>query len=245
MRNHRVLASLVTVGLLGMPVVAASSATAEEPVQIQTKVAQVVVSPTLKAYKKPTQIHGQKFSFSASIQALDPSDNQWKSLPSGGQYVVERRLAGQKGFKAIKSGTTYGTVTLSGLKVVRNAVYRVRFLGGSGSVGGTPVVMSPSAGKKQLRVMRKFGKLKVNKNKRIFRGKVAPKYKRKRVIIQRKNCEKGCKWKPYAKVKTNKKSVFAVKMQVRKGKKWFYRAVIPKNKAFVKSVSPHAWIVLY
>lgn len=246
MRITKFFAGAVSVGLLGLPVVTASSAAAEDPAQVPTRVAKIEFSPYLKAFKKPTSVHKENLSLRATVQA-QTNTGSWVTAPdnSGTQYVLERRLAGEKNFKAVKTGTAHrGVIEIYGMKVARNAAYRFRFLGGS-TIDGTSSVLAASTGTQKLQVMRKFGKLKVNKAKRTFSGKIGPAYKRKVVHIQRKNCEKGCKWKPYAKVKTTKHSRFAVKLQARKSKKWFYRAVVPKNKQFIKSASPSAWIVIY
>ncbi|MDP9820699.1 hypothetical protein [Nocardioides massiliensis] len=238
MRITKFFAGAVTIGLLGLPVVTASSAAAEGPAPtvIETRVAETGFSRYLEAYKKPTSIRGQKLSLQARFEAKNPTTGDWEPLPFAADYVVERRLAGQKGYTTIDSGTTRGPIYGKQHNVVRNALYRVRITGGSATIGGTPATFAPSAGTQKLQVMRKFA-TKINRNRLILSGRIVPKHARKVVHIQRKNCDKGCKWKPFTKIRTNAKSRFSIKLPARNGKRTYFRAVVAKNKHFVKSFS--------
>lgn len=237
MRIQKVFAGLVTVGLLGLPVAVAAPASAEDPAPatLETRIAQTAFSPYVKGAKKFTSIHGKTVTFQAAVQVKDPADGAWKS-PSGAEYVVERRLAGQKRFSTLATGSTYGLITVSGTKVLRNAAYRVRITGGTINLGGVEYTYAPTQAARQLRVMRKFN-TNIHRTRLVFSGKVVPKHARKNVIIQRKNCAKGCKWKPFKRIKTNAKSRFAIKLPARTNKRTYFRAYVPNNKQFVKSYS--------
>lgn len=70
------------------------------------------------------------------------------------------------------------------------------------------------------------------KKRLTIKGKVKPKYKRKKVVIHRK---KGKRWVKHRTVKTNKKSVFKVTLpRAKRGKKLYFRITVPGNKSFVK-----------
>jgi len=239
MRLARLVTAVVSVGLFALPVLG-TAGTAQAADTVQTRITGVTISPTLKGYKASTTQFNKEFSLSARIEGLDPNDGQWKTVPfiSTATVVLERQLAGSTAWTVIETKTgTSGSYFRYPIKAVSNATYRLRYSGGDYTTSGGTTTFAPATASKALKVMRIFNE-KINSRTLVLSGKVGPAFKRKRVVIQRRNClKKSCKWTVQTRVKTNAKSRFRVKLPARQGTRTYFRAYIPNNKQFVKSYS--------
>lgn len=76
-----------------------------------------------------------------------------------------------------------------------------------------------------------------------FRGSVEPRYRERRVRLQRKTCRR-CAWDTLATRRTTRRSRwrFRVSAPDKRGT-WYYRAVVPRDRHFARSYSEHVWAV--
>ncbi|WP_121250927.1 hypothetical protein [Nocardioides ferulae] len=167
-------------------------------------------------------VYGEKFSL--DIKVIDTNGAQ----VSDGSLQVQRKLAGQKKWKTVAtsaSGTLYDTVKAAG-----NSTYRVLYSGSA--------TYAASSAFAKAKVQRDLNAKAVDRGRHVYLlGRVVPKYKGKRVIIQKRSGG----WKTFRKVKTNKKSRFDVRIPgSRRGT--VYRAIVKGSKKFALSTSP-AWKV--
>lgn len=230
MRLARLVTAVVSVGLFALPVLG-TAGTAQAADTVQTRITNLQIGPTLKGYKASTTQFNKTFNIAAKVEKYDVESAAWQPLT--GTVVLERQLAGQSTWTLLETKLQYGTFFSSQLKAVGNATYRLRYAGGQEG----EVTYASATASKALKVMRIFNE-KINSRTLVLSGKVGPAFKRKRVVIQRRNClKKSCKWTVQTRVKTNAKSRFRVKLPARQGTRTYFRAYIPNNKQFVKSYS--------
>jgi hypothetical protein len=74
-----------------------------------------------------------------------------------------------------------------------------------------------------------------------FSGSVEPTYRQQPVLLQRKDCP-TCRWRTVTRKSTTHRSrwSFAIDTSTFSGKRWF-RAVLPADEQYVRSVSARAW----
>ncbi|MPZ63083.1 MAG: hypothetical protein GEU93_17685 [Propionibacteriales bacterium] len=74
-----------------------------------------------------------------------------------------------------------------------------------------------------------------------YRGSVEPSYAERRVLLQRKACT-SCRWNTVQRTQTNDRSRwrFTINTSGYSGRRWF-RAVVPGDKFYARSVSFHVW----
>lgn len=143
-----------------------------------------------------------------------------------GTLTVQRQLAGQSTWTTVATRDVaylYETIQAKG-----NAVYRVLY-SGSGSYSAS----SSDAG---LKVQRDLNAEVVSGDRLGIKGKVAPKYAKKKIVVQKKV---GKAWKRYSVVRTDGKSRYFARLAAprRSGSKIFYRLVVPGGGGFAASKS--------
>lgn len=183
---------------------------------------------------KKTYLFKTKFKVRGQIQAKGDgcSGGGWCYVNVKGDSVkVYRKNVGTKKWRllATRPGNAKGRFSVK-VAAKRNANYKVVYSG----VGSIP----PAAVSARINTARNpHVKAYTSHGKVYLKGKVAPGFKRKRVIVQRKTSKKG-KFKKWAKPRTNKKGKFNVRLGAPKKGYWYFRLVVPKtNKKFVKTVS--------
>lgn len=81
----------------------------------------------------------------------------------------------------------------------------------------------------------------VQRNGKLFmKGKVDPSYKRRIIVVQRKDC-KSCGWHRVAKVRTSSTSRFSYQMGAPRKGAWFYRAFAKRYNGYGKSWSNYIY----
>lgn len=214
MRMKRLLTGVLSAALLGATPLALTATSAEA----KTTVATVITG----------KINKKKAEKGATVWISGNVDTVTGGMASPvGKLVIRRKLAGQSSYKTVYTDERPGSFFYK-FKAKRSARYQIQYLGGSSK----NYTYTPSSANVKSKVTRK---LKVNTRigSLVVKGKVKPKFKKKKFVVQ----VKSGKWKKWKKVKTNKKSRYRVKLRGnRKGIK--YRFVVPASKGFVKTVSP-------
>ncbi len=74
-----------------------------------------------------------------------------------------------------------------------------------------------------------------------LRGSVAPTYRDRRVVLQRRTCAR-CSWSAVAAVRTSPRSRWGLGLPVppRPGT-WYYRVLVPGDRLFVRGYGDHVW----
>ena len=155
----------------------------------------------------------------ATLQQLAYGTSTWRPVSS----------------KAIVPGT--GDLTWS-VRPTNTTQYRVVYVGGSYGDktwnGSTSPVVKVGVARS---VTDKFAK-----RSGVFKGKVSPSYKKKRVIVQKTTCNPGisdnCRWKTFKKLRTDKKSAWSIKLRYTRTKT-YYRVVVKPSNGYVTSYSKH------
>jgi hypothetical protein len=230
MRVSRRIAVLLSMALLSTSaaVLAAPTAVAEEVVQTQVSIA---LDKKRMRFKDTFSIQGQ-----VTTTLSDGETYYVDSAP----VSLQRRFPG-KPWRTIDSTTSSsldGTYRFSGVTALRNAGYRVHYAGETRTYDGGELVLAPSTSQvRAIKVQRVFRLSSVRRDAGIIlKGRVMPKYQGKVVQIQRRTCSR-CAWKGWTKVRTNKRSRFAVRVAVPSRGTWDYRARTPKGAGFVLSTS--------
>ncbi|WP_435741591.1 hypothetical protein [Nocardioides sp. SYSU DS0663] len=223
MRARRLLTATLAATLLAPAgALTATPATAAEA----TRIVGASGEPWLEPSSYRTQPGAPKFNDSVSLQ-INVETTSGERVFNGG-LTVQRKLAGKSGWVTVASSDSaylYETIKAKG-----NATYRVLYAGDE-----TYAPTEDSAG---LKVQRDLGTKPVERSgKLLIEGKVKPGYKKKKVVVQRKN---GKKWTKFSVVRTNAKSAFTarVKAPARVGGKIHYRVVVPAGGGFATSTSP-------
>lgn len=213
MRITRVIAGALSAALLGLVPVALSSAPAQAATATVT---------TLEASRNLLEFKSGYSPFlSASVR--DASGN---SVYAGTVSLQASEAGGA--WKTIKSTTAGGYLSFSDVIPNKNTQYRVAYSGGTNYAG---TYAASSSGTVAIKVMRKLT-IKNPKGTKI-KGKIAPKYAKKKVVIKKKV---GKKWKKFRTLKTNKKSRFTITLPAKR-KRTYFRFIVPGNKAYAKNVS--------
>lgn len=211
MRITRLVAGAVTAGLLGVTPIAIS-APADAAVTVQTA---ATITSSKTAY-----VYGDTIFFDAAVTTTDP-DRQY----APGSATLYMMRGGSSTWEAVATDDGVSYLYFSGVKAVANAQYKVVYPGGTDTYDGdvyTPSESAPFA----IATARKL----TIKNPRgtFIKGKVAPKYKKKPVIIQKKV---GKKWKKFRKIKTNKQSRFSITLPASR-KRTYFKIMVKGNREF-------------
>lgn len=225
MRVRRLLTTLLVATLAGSGIglVAGSApATAATPTTIVGANGDPWLSPASSYKTQPgAEVYGDKFSLAINVK--DSSGNQ----VFDGTLTVQRQLKGSSAWTTV--ATADSAFLYKDVKAVGNSTYRVLY-SGSGDY-------APSSATKAVKVQRALNEKPVTKGNKLFlKGKVAPKYSKKKVTIQKRV---GKKWKKFSTVKTDRKGHFTarVKAPAKRGGKVPYRIYIKKSKTFDTTTS--------
>ncbi|WP_122817482.1 hypothetical protein [Nocardioides pantholopis] len=207
MRISRPLAGLISAALLGLVPLATSA------------------SPAAAAEGTSTSFSATKKSFTYGDPLglyLGGSVNTATGTAYEGAAYLQMLPKGSSTWTNVAVDTAPGYLYFN-VKATRNALYRVAYVGSARFSPSTSAAVN-------IKVKRKLA----IKNPRgtLIKGTVKPKYKRGKVVIQRKV---GKKWKKYKTMRANKKGKFSTTHKVF-GSRTNYRLILPANKAFSKTV---------
>lgn len=208
MRSTRLIASLVTTGLLGVTPLAVGA-----PAQATDN---LTTTSTLTS-TKPVTVHGEQISLSGGVAASDGS-SAYRGTAT--LYVMTTVEAA---WTPVETQTSSGYLSFY-VKPSMNSVYKVVYSGYTAANAYedtyAPSESAPVAVGVQRKVTPKIKGLTVS-------GKVAPDYKRKKVVIKRKV---GNAYRSYKTLRTNTRGVFSFRAPSRAGFK--FSVTIPADKHF-------------
>jgi hypothetical protein len=223
MRLSRISAVLTALALaLGMAAVTAAPANAATPTTIKL--------PKLKMKGVYGGYNGDLNGGEVVYTEADGSE----ANPYAGTAYLQRQWKGKSAWKNVAVDDSPGYLYFpTESKFKGNASYRIYYTGGVNSSGteAWDAAYSAVMTVKTFRDLNDSGSCSGGCH---LKGKVKPKYKKKKVVIQVK---RHGHWKKYKKIRTNKKSKFKVRVQPSKGKGTKYRIVVPGNKRFAKTKS--------
>jgi hypothetical protein len=230
MRVSRRIAVLLSMVLLATP-----AGTLASPAAAAEEVAQTQVS--IKLDKRRMRF---KDTFTVEGQVTTTLSDGQRYYVDSAPVSLQRRFPGKpwRTIASTTSGSYGGVYRFSGVTALRNAGYRVRYAGETRSDESGELTLAASTSQvRAIKVQRAFRLSSVRRNGGIvLKGRVLPKYQAKVVQIQRRTCNR-CAWKGWTKVRTNKRSRFAVRVALPSRGTWDYRARTPKSPEFVLSTS--------
>ena len=208
MRISRTLAGVLSAALLGAVPVAVAAAPAQAA---EATVASIGASRTLIEYKGDYKPY-----LEASIKTTSGSGVY------DGNVELQASAAGGA-FKTIRTVTASGYLSFSDVVPAVNTTYRVVYKGSA----------SYSAAASRNLTVKVARKMRLNGNDRTFvvKGKVSPKYGKKKIVIKVSKKEKRG-FKKFKTIKTNKKGQFRIKLPKRRGT-FYYRFITKKDKKYV------------
>jgi hypothetical protein len=151
-----------------------------------------------------------------------------------GNAVLQRRLPGKE-WRNVKTDDTPGFVSFGsyGDRARGNVKYRVHYLGGT---DGTNTWDPAYSNVVTVRTQWNLNENGVCTAGCRFYGKLAPKSRHHRVVIQVKHGS----WKRYKVVRTNRRSKWSARVVATFGNGTLYRAVVGKTKHEIRTIS-HVW----
>lgn len=212
MRLTRLIAGSVTAGLLGLV-----------PIALTAPAAQASVTTNLQvqsSYKSLT--FGMKTSVRAAVTATD--ETGFTGAVRVGTVQLQSKVKG-KSWKTIKTEPASSYVSFGQVKPKEHTQYRISYSGGSDTYGNVfPAGVSKAT---KVKVKRKIT---APKKGFTLKGKVSPKYAKKKIVVKvSTKPKKG--FKKYKTIKTNKKGRYKLKLPKRRGVH-FYKVTVKKDKRF-------------
>lgn len=206
MRLTRLIAGAISASLLGLVPVALTAGTANA--------ADYTTVTTLEASRNLIE-HKSGYSPFISGTVKDSAGN---SVYAGTVDLLAKPNGAK--WRKVATKDASGYLSFSDVKPKKNTQYRLVYNGGSNSSN----TYQPSNSRTiKIRVARKFT-LKRTNNYRVFvyKGRVTPKYNKKRLVVKASKKEKkGFKKVKGLQVKTNKKGKVTLRLPKRKGKWWW------------------------
>lgn len=197
MRLNRVTAGLVTAGLLGLV-----------PVAVTAPAHAADISTTVEFLSAKALVYGS----SSRVEAIayDPESNTY--VPSG---TLDLQASTNSGKTWTTVGTTdvnpSGSVFFNGVKPRQNTSYRVVY---SGTTYGADTFLTSASRTQVTKVARKITF--PRKNTFVMKGKVTPKYAKKKIVItvsKRKNSG----FKKFKTIRTNAQGNYKIAMPKKRG----------------------------
>lgn len=218
MRITRLVAGLVTAGLVGLVPLAASA---------PANAATVGAVTTLTISNTQPVEYGTELSISGGTKGANGE------FISTGSTSLQVLLPGAAAYTTIATVTTSpGFVSFDGVVAASNATYKLVFSGGTGGFGSSANTYTASESVPTPVAVQRKVNLKTSGLKVI--GKVTPDYDKKKVKILKKV---GKKYKKYASVKTNKKGKFVFRAPNRRGFRFIVK--IPGDASFTAFANPY------
>ena len=228
MRVRRLLVSLVATAVAA-PAAAVVATTAPAAAATETRIVagsgSSWIAPSSSQLQPGAVVHGSGLSLSVEVQTADGQQVY------DGTLTVLRQLQGQSTWTTVAESQADSPYIydFDAFKAASTATYKVVYTG-SGDY-------APTESSKAIKVQRNLNAAGVDEPRRFgLKGKVAPKWAKKKVVVQKKS---GGKWRNYRTGRTDAKSRFFVPVAAPKrvGQKIPYRIVVAGGGGFVKSVS--------
>lgn len=217
MRFTRLVAGLTTAGLLGLaPVAISSPAGATENLTTTVTIEQ--------NYGDPVVEYGTEVSFIGSVVASN-GDSVYE-----GTVTLYRLTPADPTWVPMATVESGGYISFENFKPQTNAAYKAVY---SGATAVDAYHDNYAASETAPYAVNVFRKLSIKNPRGTFiKGKVAPKYKKKKIVILKKV---GKKYKKFRTLRTNKKSRFSTTLPASR-RRTFFRITVPGDKNFVTAV---------
>lgn len=216
MRARRLLAAVVTTGLIAPTAVVVASSTAPASAATATQIVSGYTNqPFVYASRKPATSGDNVY---AAAYALDASGARVRD----GAIFLQRQLAGEPGWSNVASGSTS---VINTSKAVRNANYRVYY---TGSATYAPSVSATIT----INVGRKVKTKSIRGKQAGLKGNVKPAAKVK-IIVQKKV---GKKYKKFKTLRTNRKGSFKVILPAPRSGRSYWKITFAGSKGYSKTV---------
>ena len=230
MSPRRLLTMLLSVGLLGLPMLllGAGPASATD----YNSASQIILAnPGTRIYKQLLTVKGQLIA--------DDGAGETGYVP-GATVVLSRQWKGSTTWTELGSATTSdtdGTFAFS-QTATQNAVYKVTYAGETfPQSNGDNYILAGSEASTNVGVMRDLGARDPKDGaKIIYKGNVNPGYGKSVIYLQRKKC-KTCGWKLYDKGRTGTDGSWAFNTPAPRTGSWWWRTKIPGDTKFVTGYS--------
>jgi hypothetical protein len=217
LRARRLLAAVVTTGLIAPTAVVVASSTAPASAATATQVVSGYSNqPAVYASRKPATTGDNVY---AAGYALDGAGRR----VTEGTVYLQRQLAGEATWRNIAVGTTSSVIATS--KAVRNANYRVYY---TGSANFTPS-WTPTI---KINVGRKVKTKSIRGKQAGLKGNVKPAAKVK-IIVQKKV---GKKYKKFKTLRTNRKGSFKIILPAPRSGRSYWKITFAGSKGYSKTV---------
>lgn len=215
MRPSRLVAGLVTAGLVGFVPIAISAPANADTIGSATT---LTVSPPFSSANFEV---GDSLYFNGTVRGADGT-----STPNSGTATLQVYTPATPAWTSIATDSSPSSLYFPDVKATTNAQFKVVFSGGPSGYGSSADTLTPSESVPVAVAVTRKVKLKTNRLK--VSGKVTPDYAKKKVKVLRKA---GKKFKKFAAVKTDKKGRFVFNAPRRN--KFKFVLVIPGDASFV------------
>ena len=219
MRITRLIAGTVTAGLLGLtPIAIAAPSQATENLGSTT----TLEFPFLEPGEPAT--YGDTVTIRGAVTGTDGSSSY------DGTVTLYQITAANPAGVAVATVPASGYLAFPEIKATENSAFKAVYSGYAATSTYEDNYAASESVVVALPVQRKVS-IDNAKARMTIKGKVAPKYKKKKVKVQIK---KGKKYKKFKTIKTNKQSKFQVRLPApRRGNKLYFKITVPGNSQFV------------
>ncbi|WP_181311574.1 hypothetical protein [Nocardioides campestrisoli] len=210
MKTTRLIAGLTSAGLLGLaPLALAAPANATE---------NLTTTVELSAYSNAVT-YGDKLSGLNGKVTTSKGTSAYK-----GTVTLYSASSKDATWVPVTTVPASGYMSFGDIKPKTNSMYKAVFSGYAATTTYEDNLAASESAPFAIAVQRK---VKIKTNKLWLNGKVTPQFKKKKVVLKRKQGKKFVKWRT---VKTNKKGAFRVKAPNRRG--FQFTVTIPTDKHY-------------
>lgn len=220
MRPAQHVAAAAAISLIGLsPIALAAPANAIE--SVPTK-------PTLSFGYKTVLTYGEDTYLTLKVQDSASGENVYS-----GSAQLQQSVRGGKWANTGIAQRSGGYVSFQGVKPKEKTRYRIIYTGAAGWSSARRADVNYTSSVSNIVTLKVMRKITHPKSGLTLKGKVSPKYKKKKIVIKVSKRENGGfkKWKT---IRTNSKSRYKVKLPKTRGNR-YYQVIIPKDSRFERS----------
>lgn len=236
---------IFTVLVAGMPVAAATPAPAPSAAAARVMAPRPVAARDVGAVPgaMATRIHWTRWTrrlvYGASTVLQGQVVTEDGALPDAEVDLYARR-AGARRWRLVDtavSSSDTAVFAFAGHEPSAVTDYRVVF-DGDVLYAGTEATRPVRVARRVRDVLRRL-----RGDRYALRGWVAPRYRHRRIVLQRQTCRR-CAWSTVAAERTSGRSRWRFRLTGPTGRgTWHYRAVVPRDGRFVRSYGDHVWVL--
>jgi hypothetical protein len=217
MKTNRLVAGAAGAALAASTLVVAAPAHAD---------VSVATAATLTSSKN-VYIYGDTIFFDSAVTTADP--NHPYAAGTATLYMLRN---GSSTWEPVSTDDSVSYLYFEDMKAVQNATYKVVYPGGSESTYSSGVVtyLPSESAPFTVKVARKITR---PSSGLVLRGKVTPKYKKKKIIVKVSKREKRG-YKKFRVIRTNNRGRYRIALPKRRGT-WYWQVIVPGDKRFIKN----------